>query len=720
MTDRPHLDTLAQHCGILPGYERTDGQWKPTAEHTQIALLKAMGFDASSESNCENIYRELCEARSRQVLDPVRVVKQGAHDLSTLPLRIAGDSSGSIEWNLELECEDGALHRCSGKALDPGNEIHVPVPEGSTLPLGYHRLRWRCSGAFEAEAEQLLIVVPEACQTVHEVIGDQRAFGFYANLYTLRSNQNWGVGDVSDLRTLIGLAAKSGAEFIGINPLHALDPVDPVGCPYYPVSRLYRNILYLDIPAIPELQECKAAQDRIASNECQEEISALRDASDLDYPHLVRLKHSILKELHDYFRLQHRAAGTERGRAYREFLAQEGKDLENFATFQVLREHVHESSATERNWQSWAADFQDPNSAAVQKFRLEHEQDVDYQCYLQFELDRQLAELQALSRDGGLRIGIYQDLALGSAPSGSDGWAFDDLFARGATLGAPPDPFSATGQDWDLVPIVPHRLTETAYRYWSSLLRNAFRHTGALRIDHIMALVRQFWVPEGMLPTEGAYVQYPEEDLLGILALESRRSGSIVIGEDLGTVPPGLRETMEHRGILRSQVLYFERYWDGSFRHPNEYAREALTSANTHDLATLPGYWTGHDLELRRSSGAIPDDEVLQRERQQRDQERGALLHRFREHGILGWEQEISSPAEFTRASYVFIARTPSRLISVSLDDLGEEQEPINVPGPPDLDHRSWGRRMTRNLEELSQDSRVQECLEALDGRKSN
>jgi 4-alpha-glucanotransferase len=310
-------------------------------------------------------------------------------------------------------------------------------------------------------------------------------------------------------------------------------------------------------------------------------------------------------------------------------------------------------------------------------------------------------------------IGVYGDLAIGSSAGGSDTWAFPDLFADGANVGAPPDEFATSGQDWGLPPIDPHRLRAQAYGYWIRVLRSAFAHVGAIRIDHIMGLFRLYWIPEGLPATEGAYVRYPGRDLMGILALESQRSGALVIGEDLGTVPRGLAARLARRGILSSRVLYFERRGT-SFRPSKRYSARALATANTHDLAPLAGFLSGRDLRLRREAGQIATDEALDAQLRVRDRDRDALCRRLAVEGLLPSGPAPPHPDRFAAAVTAFLCRTPAPLVGLSLDDLVGETEPVNLPGVAGSDHPSWTRRMRVPLQQLSSNPCARASLQAV------
>jgi 4-alpha-glucanotransferase len=307
-----------------------------------------------------------------------------------------------------------------------------------------------------------------------------------------------------------------------------------------------------------------------------------------------------------------------------------------------------------------------------------------------------------------MRIGVYQDLAIGTHPGGSDTWSYPDLFLRGAAIGAPPDPYAAEGQNWGLPPIDPRALRQQCYRYWIQLLRRAFEHAGALRIDHVMGLFRTFWIPDGWTGKQGAYVRYPSADLLGILALESVRHNALVVGEDLGTVPKEVPPTLKKWGILSSRVLYFERDKRG-FRNAAKYPSLALATANTHDMPTLSGFWAESDIDLRSRLGLIPSSQVPAA-KDERAADKRALLARL---GLAAPRPHEASefPRRLTAAVHDFLGSTPSRLVGLSFDDLAGETDPVNVPGVSPDRYPSWRRKMGRTIEEIGWSFDVDEAM---------
>jgi len=572
--------------------------------------------------------------------------------------------------------------------------------------LGYHQLNLTVTIAGEERTgEQTLIIVPPRCVQPSEKLGSGRAFGVVANLYTVRSDRNWGVGDVSDLKQLAQWMGDVHGAFVGVNPLHALANHGKDISPYSPVSRLFRNPIYIDVENVPELHVAPRIAARIDHPEFEAELSALRENPEVQYEAVMALKRPVLEELHRVFVEREQAPGTERGVAYDEFVKAQEPELTRFATFSAIAE-----SLENWHWQEWPEELQNVHSDAVQRFQREHAERVDLHRWIQFELDRQLGEVANVARQSGLPIGLYQDLAIGTSPTGADSWAQPELFIQRASIGAAPDPYSSSGQNWGLPPIDPMALRRDRYRYFIRLVRNGFRHAGALRIDHVMGLFRLFWIPEGMTGKEGAFVAYPSDDLLGILALESVRHNALVVGEDLGTVPDDVPPALERWGVLSSKVLYFERE-KGGFSPAEKYAPLALATANTHDMATLAGFWAGRDIELRAHVGLIESDSALSEAREAREQDKGALLARLAKEGVLDEAVAPNDPADLRGAIHEFLCRTPAALVGLALDDLAGEMDAVNLPGVGPDKHPSWKRKMGMTIDDMRVSPAVRAAL---------
>ena len=697
MTESPTaLRRLAERAGILPSYvEQSGREVRHTSDATRVALLAAMGFDASDEERASAALEAWDARESERLVPPVRValVEEATH----IEVRVPGKRRGPVGWNLAQRMPAGEdVERAGRDTPDERGMLRLRLP---LVPEpGYHPIRVRLH--YESQhptGEQLLIVVPPSCPSPRDRLGGRKVFGLAVNLYAIRGDQSWGVGDLTDLTRLAEWAATQGAAFVGLNPLHALRNTGGDVSPYSPLSRIYRNPLYLDIHAVPELSEAPAARALVESEETARALAELREARWLDYEGVWTLKSAVLEQLYRAFRTTHLDRGTERARAFRDYLAREGDALDDFATFQALEESLG-GSPRERSWHDWPAEFRDPRSAEVAEFRRRNGERVDYHRWLQFELDRQLDHAARAATAAGLSLGLYQDLAIGSSGDGSDAWANQSLLIKGASLGSPPDQYSDNGQDWGLPPINPHALAEQKYSYWIAVIREGLRHGGALRIDHILGLFRQFWIPHGRPGSEGAYVRFPTRDLLGILALEATRAGAIIVGEDLGTVPPEVPATLREWEILGTKVMYFEREDEVGFTPSAEYEEQALTVVATHDHVPIAGFLKGRDVELRRDTG-LCTAEAAALAMVGRDAERAALVALLQSEGLL-LEGEPDS-ATICGAVNAFVCATPSLMVALSLEDIVGEEEPVNVPAVGQDAYPSWRRRLAMSLETL-------------------
>jgi 4-alpha-glucanotransferase len=696
---RPELRALAERLGIAAGYRDAFGRERETSDATRERLVRALGYEAGDEEAARREREALERGDAEQLVEPVLVWREWEHAAPDLLVnrRALG---GARDWALELRLEDGCVLHGEGRVPEGPPEAPLALPLPLRAPIGFHEIRLVLDGAEGARvASQHLVMAPRTVFQPEEAIGSRRAFGLLANLYAVRGASGFGHGHFGDLAALARFAGRSGADFVGVNPLHAVANRGQDFSPYGPSSRLFRNVLYLDPEAVPEFAGCAEARALVAEPELRRRRDALRAATRLDHESVLVAILPLLRALHRSFR-RGAAAGGPRAEAYAAYRRREGEALTLFATWEVLAERLSpRDGAFAAEWWRWPEPYRDPHSPAVARFASAEADAIDFRCWLQFELDRQLAAAADAARAAGCAIGLYQDLALGASRASADTWMAPASFGAGASIGAPPDAYAPEGQDWGLPPLHPHRLRSDGYRLWSRILRAAFAHAGAIRIDHAMSLARLFWIPEGRPGSEGAYVSYRADELLGILAVESRRQRAVVIAEDLGTVPPGLRERLTDWGLLRSAVLRFECEPDGSFRAAEHYPPRALATVGTHDLPPLPGLLSGVDLSLRRAAGALGSDAELGAARAGRDAELAALARRLRGDGILGAAEPDAG--DWVRAAHAFLVRTPAVLVAASLDDLAGEQEPVNLPGVPIERHRSWSRRMRRPLDEL-------------------
>jgi 4-alpha-glucanotransferase len=647
-------------------------------------------------------------------LDPVTVwlIERGAPEVALRLPRDAADAR--IGWR--VVAEDGARHAGEARIGDLATARPAAEPDRHErrllclphLPLGYHRLSVDCGAVGAAEA--LLIVAPSRAYLPPGLESGTGVWGIAVQLYAVRSPHDWGIGDFRDLTDLVRRAAAAGADLIGLNPLHALCLDEPErASPYSPSSRVFLNPLYIAIESVPDYAACGAARDRVAAPAFQAALGALRRAALVDYPAVARLKVPVLELLYDWFRTHDLAAAAARGQSFRAFQRQGGETLRRFCIFQALREARAQADAGQRDWRNWPEAYRDPASPAVARFAADQPDRIEFFEYLQWIADEQLGGCAAAAHDAGMMLGLYRDLAVGVDAGASDAWSAQDTIVGGWSVGAPPDALARDGQDWGLAPLNPVALRRTRYRPFIEMVRANMRYAGALRIDHALGLWRSFWIREGESPARGAYVRNPFHDLVAILALESHRARCMVIGEDLGTVPDGLRAALEQANILSYRILYFEKDENGRFCRPEDFPRCALVAVNTHDLPTLPGYWCGADVTLRASLG-LADEEEARVEREWRVAERAALSDALRAEGLGAPETDDAVPVE---AAYRYLARTPSLILVIHLEDVLGVIDQINVPGTLDQ-HPNWRRRWPADLASVFADPRVRSLLRAV------
>jgi 4-alpha-glucanotransferase len=461
--------------------------------------------------------------------------------------------------------------------------------------------------------------------------------------------------------------------------------------------------LYIAVPAVPEFAECQGAQARVKQPDITETLVRLRECPLVDYEGVARLKFEILELLHRDFHERHLKVVSERGRSFRNFLGLGGEPLQLHARFDAIDRHFSQTRGGAAGWLNWPEEFRDVKGAAAAKFAAEHPLEVEFFAYLQWLAHEQLTSAQALSRQLGMPIGLYGDYAVGANPSGSETWAHQVSYCMGAEIGAPPDPLALKGQGWGIPPQDPATMLSQRLQGFIHLIRNNMHFYGALRLDHVMSLFRLWWVPAGFSPRDGAYVHYPLEQLLTVLALESARASCLVVGEDLGVVPDEIRRAMPEFGLYHYKVLLFEQI-DGRYRAPQEFTKRALATVTTHDMPTLLGYWEGRDIELRRALHLYPSAEIENEEIDARGRDRQALLAALREQGLqpaAGFTVDQPFSAELAQALHVYLARSSAILVAVQIEDLLGMAQPVNVPGT-NTEYPNWQRKVSQTIEAMA------------------
>ncbi len=724
MTDTT-LRRLGDLVGILPGYYDIWGHRFETSESTRRALLAAMGIAVGDEVGAAASLETWQQKIWRSLLPPVKVAY--IDETASVTLRMPETSlPAARHWRLSLEnggvlegtFRPEALPVLETETLNGIPLVAVALELPAMAETGYHRLEIQ---TVSGEALSMpFIVCPRQTYVPPSLRASERLWGLSVQLYGVRSERNWGMGDYADLAQILAWAGKAGAGFIGLNPLHALFPHNPQHCsPYSPSSRRYFNVLYLNVEAIPEFAECAEALALVTSATFAERLRALKATAKVDYAGVASAKYAVLEHIYRHFRAHHLAADSARAQAFRAFQAQGGDDLADFACHQTLQEHFAKQDATLWGWPVWPPAYQCPSTAEVQAFKKHRQERLEWFIWLQWLAQEQIDAARRQAEDSGMPIGLYLDLAVGVDKAAAETWAHGDLYALEASVGCPPDDFAPLGQDWGLPPWIPHRLTESAYAPFIAMLRANMKYAGALRIDHVMGMLRLFWVPPGQHGDAGAYVAYPFRDLLGLIALESQRNRCLIVGEDLGTVPDEVRNALREMGVLSCRLFYFERQQDGEFMPPSWYPEQSLAAASTHDLPTLQGFWQGTDIQTRAELRLFPDTETLAAQTAARSADRWRLLAALAREGLLP-EGVLPNPDDLTEltpavlcAIHRYLARTPAKLCLVQAEDIWGESAQANLPGTTD-EHPNWRRKFGPVLEDWRGDERVIALLAAM------
>lgn len=678
--DHQALLTLLEGMGVAGSYIDFSGQQVAIDLANRASVLELMGIAIDSVAD---IHRALDDYQNRLLEHPLpRVPVLTEHQQNTVELCIrAPQLDDRINWRITTE---------TGQLLQ-GSVQPKQLPELSRttrknqvlsmrewrlpgLPAGYHVLHLDVAGNTIATP---VIVAPQQCfQPPWEQQGRKLA-GVSVQLYSLRSERNWGMGDLSDLRQLIRELAAQHIDFIVLNPLHALDALAPENCsPYSPLDRRFLNPLYLDVEQEVDFQQCQTAR-QFGAPEFRQQLAQLRDRELVDYAAVCACKYAAFSLMFEHFKEQHLCGQTDRADSFSSWCALKGTALQTFAEFEASRFRTQSA----------------------------HGHDPEFHLYLQWLTEQQLAACQQLAIDSGMALGLVRDLAVGGTASSAEVQLNPGLFSSGASIGAPVDQFAPQGQNWGLPPIDPNALQDTGFRHFIELLNNNMLFCGALRIDHVMALMRLWWCPGSDHTGKGAYVFYPVEALFAIMRLESQRHSCLVIGEDLGVVPPEIRQYMAESAVFSNVLFYFEKYDPVHFKKPEHYPVRSLAMVSNHDVPTLQAWWDKSDLELRREIGLITASEQMQSAVHARESDLIQVLHWLDEQGLLPdqWRDfNIHKPLDVSliRALLQANGRSAARLVSLQLEDLCFVQKPVNIPGTSS-EYPNWRRKLPLEVGEL-------------------
>lgn len=668
----PFLAELATAYGIAGEFWDWKGRLTEVTDATVVAILAAMDVDASDADRA----REALEAHRlrpwTRLLPPCVVMTRGTS-------RVVAVHVPDGAWvRLAVRLEEGGYRDVPQVTDDEPARWVDGVWTGrasfelpADLPLGYHRLQATTAAG---QTEATLVVSPEFLG-FPAALGEKRTWGYATQLYSVSSEDSWGFGDLLDLADLATWSAtQQFAGFVLVNPLHAAQSLPPIeASPYLPTSRRYVNPLYIRPELVPEYAELdERARARIAARKA-------RLRQDLAGEELIardrvwRAKLEALRVVYDH------GLRPARRMAFNDFLRREGRSLTQFATWsELVTRHGGD-------WRDWPAELRRPSSPEVAMFAAENAEEILFHAWLQWVADDQLRAAQSAAKDAGMRVGIVTDLAVGVGPASAEAWTYGNLFAHGIGVGAPPDHFNQTGQDWAQAPWRPDRLDELSYAPFRSMVAGILRHSGGVRVDHIMGLFRLWWIPAGMSPQQGAYVRYNHEAMVGILALEAYRAGALVVGEDLGVVEPWVRDYLRARGILGTSIAWFERDGEGRPLPPEAWREYCLASVTTHDLPPTAGYLAGEHVRLQHALGLLT--ESLEAELATAQGERESYLAVLRERGFLTSAEPGTE--DVVLALHRYLVATPSRVLCAALTDAVGDRRTQNQPGT-DKEYPNW------------------------------
>jgi len=668
----PYLNELAAAFGIATEFWDWKGRLTEVTDATVIGILAAMDVDASDPERAAHALAVLRMRPWTRLLPPCTVMEQGQ------PRRLYVHVPHGAWVRLAVRLEEGGFRDVPQvEHWEPPREIEgrligeAAFELPGDLPLGYHRVQ---ATTEQGQSEATLVVSPHFLGFPPSM-GEKRAWGYAAQLYSVRSADSWGIGDLQDLADLsMWSATQQFASYVLVNPLHAAEPKTPLEpSPYLPSSRRYVNPLYIRPEAIPEYALLdEKARLRIAAVRAK----LVKDLAGEQYIVRDTVWAAKIEALRIIFNHGLKPA---RRMAFNDFLRREGRGITQFATWCAL------VNAKGMNWRQWPEPFQRPSSPEVADFAAREVTDIIFYAWLQWVADNQLRAAQSAAKDAGMRIGVMNDLAVGVSRESAEAWVLGNVFAQGVSVGAPPDHFNQTGQDWGQIPWRPDRLDDLSYAPFRTMVSGILRHSGGIRVDHIMGMFRLWWIPEGMTATQGTYVRYNHEAMVGILALEAHRAGALVVGEDLGVVEPWVRSYLRDRGILGTSIAWFERDGAGQPLPPEAWREYCLASVTTHDLPPTAGYLAKEHIHLQYKLGLLT--ESLEAELAGAAREQAAFIDALRHRGFL--TEDEPSTEEIVLALHRYLYATPSRVLCAALTDAVGDRRTQNQPGTVD-EYPNW------------------------------
>ncbi|MFZ0530756.1 MAG: 4-alpha-glucanotransferase [Propionicimonas sp.] len=691
----PVLAELAASLGIATEFWDWKGRLTEVTDETVIAILAGMDVDASTDERAAAALEAHRLRPWTRLLPPCVVIQQGT--ARTVPVHLPAGAWVRLAVRLEeggwrdaVQVIDDEPPRLVDGVLTGRASFELP----HDLPLGYHRLQ----ATTEAGTNESTLVVTPAFLGFPASMGEKRTWGYAAQLYSVTSADSWGIGDLLDLADLATWSAtQQFAGFVLVNPLHAAQPVPPLeASPYLPTSRRYVNPIYIRPESVPEYADL---DERSRARIAQIKAKLKKDLAGETLIERDVVWTAKIEALRLLFAHGLRAA---RRMAFNDFLRREGRGLTQFATWSALVTRYGD------DWREWPVELRRPSSPSVAAFAEKHVDAIIFYAWLQWIADDQLRAAQSAATDAGMRVGIMNDLAVGVGGHSAEAWTYSNLFADGIGVGAPPDHFNQTGQDWGQAPWRPDRMDDLSYAPLRSMVSGILRHSGGIRVDHIMGLFRLWWIPKGMAASQGSYVRYNHEAMVGILALEAHRAGALVVGEDLGVVEPWVRDYLRRRGILGTSIAWFERDDQGRPLPPEAWREYCLASVTTHDLPPTAGYLAAEHVRLQHELGLLT--ESLDSELANAERERNAYLDLLRERGFLATAEP--STVEVVEALHRYLVATPARVLCAALTDAVGERRTQNQPGTS-TEYPNWRVPLSGpdgkplSLEDLYRDERA-------------
>ena len=709
-------DKLTQRLGVEVSYHDIWGNEHHINPYTQKALVEAMGYNSD---NPQAGLDELYFRHANRWLEPVYVVTQ-AELLHRIGPQIPEDYiHKTFTWT--VTCENG--EEVHGTWIPVEHQRHISdakltycqLPILENLPIGYQTLILCCE---DKCISTKLIITPQHCYYPDFFEQGEKLWGIALQLYSLKSKRNWGMGDFGDLINVVKWAKQHGANTIGLNPLHELFPMNTHHfSPYSPSSQLTFNSWYLCIENMSNYHTAQAIQDEISSPEWQAKLQQFRDTETVDYPGVLSAKRCFFEKLFADFEVNHLQKQTPLAKEFETFVENICERQAGVALYEAIQDVMHSQNELIYSWQQWPTELKDPKSDAVQAFKQNNISKVNFYLYLQWQTECQLAQVKDAIEAAGLKVGLYMDLAVGVDRSGAQTWLNQSLYADGISVGCPPDALSPNGQDWGLPPCIPTQMKEEAYAQLSAVLARNMQYAGAIRLDHALGLYRLFWIPPNVDARSGAYVYYPFEDIVKLIALESHRNECVIIGEDLGTVTEIVQTTMAQWKMLSYKVLYFEKVAHDAFKRPEHYQPIALVTSGTHDLPTLRGFWEEDDLNIRVDLNLYPTNELRNQQLAERQIDKQALLNILKQFEL--WENtDIHQPwnGDLCLAVQKLLSQSNSILQLIQLEDIVCKPGQMNVPGTT-IEHPNWRMKVDLNIEDWPDNQQMQRIAGSLVGR---